>query len=86
MNPLVALEPSSMGSTSHSDTIREKIGDAAAGMSEVASGASALNTSTCGGVESRVRDEKNAAVFVGLGVPKWCRGAGFLAADSLLSD
>lgn len=77
MLSLVALELSSVGSTSHSVTMRAKIGDAVGGVAEVASGASSLKTSTCGGIALRVREEKNAAVLVGLGVLNRCRGAGF---------
>ncbi|GAA3198342.1 hypothetical protein GCM10020255_101560 [Rhodococcus baikonurensis] len=75
-----AVDDSAVGSTSHSDTIRAKIG--------IVDGADvppfapplllllSVRADVRADIPSRVREEKKAAVFVGVGAESRCRGAG----------
>lgn len=77
--PVEAADVSAVGSTSHSDTIRAKIGivDGAAGAPfELPSPALSARADDRAESPSRVREEKNAAVFVGVGAESRCRGGG----------
>lgn len=77
--PVEAADVSAVGSTSHSDTIRAKIGivvGAASTPFELPSPAPSARADARAESPSRVREEKNAAVFVGVGAESRCRGGG----------
>lgn len=77
--PVEAADVSAVGSTSHSDTIRAKIGivvGAASTPFELPSPAPSARADARAESPSRVREEKNAAVFVASGLRAGAVAAG----------